>query len=361
MKIEIIKVNELNAFVHSDLFQTFSDIPITHLRAISQSNNPRATDDDVALIFAHDDGVLCSYIGLLPDLLFTNTTQKIWWNSCWWANETRNNNASMQLFYLACKITGGRFYFPELTPHTSILIKQLKGFETANHKGIRAYLHLNSFEILKNKFPFFYKIKPLLRLMDACIRLLYLPIFTLWEKKLNTVESSYQFVNQIDAETSYFIEHHNTNELFRRNKKELEWIMNFPWITEDKPTASIPTYAFSLNAKSFKNRMIRVKKEDQIIGFFILLVKDGNAKLTYCFFEENHISTVINVMYKVLLDLNVFTFITFHPLISEYMKKNKHPFIFLRNQIKTVGFPIGLKQKLLPNSLQDGDGDCGFV
>lgn len=359
MKIETIKISELESFIDSALYKNFSEIPITRLRALSQAKNTRASKDDVALIFTHEDNILLSFIGLLPDTIWLgNEPQKAWWNSCWWANETEKSNGSMQLFYLACKLTNGKLYFPELTPHTGDLLNRMKNFTTLNVEGVRAYLKLNIADIVPARKKAFAKVRPMLLLIDWMINFIYLPIRLIWENKLQNKNLDYKIIDRIDDEAAHFIGKNNTNELFRRNKEELNWIIDNPWITEENVQPN-QKYAFSLQAKSFKTVLVKTYSNQQISGFFILLIRDGNAKLTYCYFNENSISDFVNILYKVLLTSNINTFLSFDSHISEYIQNNKNPFILTRKQVKTIAFPKD--GEIQPQAIQDGDGDCAFV
>jgi len=359
MKIETIKISELESFIDSTLYKNFADIPITRLRALSQAKNPRASQDDVALIFTHEDNELLSYIGLLPDTVWHgNEQQRVWWNSCWWANEKVKNNGSMHLFYLACKLTNGKLYFPELTPHTGELLNRMKNFTTLNVGGVRAYLKLNIADILPARKKAFVKVRPILLLIDWGINLIYSPFRWNWKKMLQKKDLDFKIIDRIDDEAAHFIGKNNTNELFRRNKEELNWIIDNPWITEGEAQPN-QQYAFSLQAKSFKTVSVKIYENQQIIGFFILLLRNGDAKLTYCYFNENSIANFVDILYKVLLNNNVFTFLSFDSNVSKFIQNNKNPFIFTRKQVKTIAFPKDVE--LQPQAIQDGDGDCAFV
>jgi len=358
MKIETIKISELESFIDSNLYKNFHEIPITRLRALSQAKNPRTSEDDVVLIFAHEDNKLLSYIGLLPDTAWLDDKlQKVWWNSCWWANEKENNNGSMQLFYLACKRTNGKLYFPELTPLTADLLSRLNKFTTSKVGGTRAYLKLELASILPARRNKFAKIRAVLILIDWSINLVYSPVLWNWAKKLKYKNLNYKIIDRIDDEVARFIDKHNTNELFRRNKEELNWIIDNPWITENEEQPN-QKYAFSLKVKSFKTILVKIYEGQQIAGFFVLLVRDGNAKLTYCYFNENSISDFVHILYKLLLTNNINTFLSFDSRIVEFIQNNKNPFIFYRKQVKTIAFPK--ETEIQPQNIQDGDGDCAF-
>ncbi|MDO9635267.1 MAG: hypothetical protein Q7J05_09590 [Paludibacter sp.] len=359
MQIEIIKVGELITFVNSSRFQELPQIPITRLRALSQAHNPRASEDDVALIIAYEDNKLLSFIGLLPDILICERKQqKIWWNSCWWANENEKHNGAMQLFYMASKITNGQLFFPELTPHTTGLLSLMMGFRIVEQCGVRGYLKLNLADILPARKASFKHIRFLLLVLDWLLNFIYKPILSIWKKKLQSKHLSYQIIDRVDEETAFYLAKHNEHELFRRNQTELNWILDYPWITEE-PADTNQKYSFSHHVKSFQVFLVKIHEINQMTGFFMLLVRDGNAKLSYCYHNPNSGSTFKDVLYKLLIENNINTFLTFNASIVQAIQKNNHPFVLVREQIKTIAF--SKEFKIQTQDIQDGDGDCAFV
>lgn len=356
---KIIRVSELIPFLKSDLYRSFDEVPITHLRALSQNHNPRAADDDVALIIAYQDNKLLSYIGLLPDVVFyNNKEQKVWWNSCWWANEKEGQNGAMQLFYQACKLTNGQFFFPELTPHTRNILKQLKIFQTVDKEGLCGYLKLNFADVLPSRKSIFKQMRVLLDLTDQTINFVCKPVICMWEKRLRSKCLEYRIINQIDDETKVFIGENNQGELFRRNQTELNWILNYPWVTEEV-TEVKQKYAFSFFVNGFKVLLVKIYETRKMVGFFILLMKNGNAKLTYCYYNSDSLVNFTDVLFKIMIDNKIKTFVTFNTVLMKHIRKYRNPFILMRKQIKTMAFPASFS--VHADAIQDGDGDCAFV
>ena len=364
MQIETIKVNDLVSFVESEAYKNSNRIAITRLRAMSQALNPRASADDIALIVAKDENNrLLSYFGLLPDLIWIdNQPQKMWWSSCWWGDETVSNNGSMQLFYLACKLTNSSLYFPELTPETKFVLKRIKKFSIKEFdNGVRGYLKLNFAGILPSRNSGFRKIKPLLAILDSIVNALHRPILSVWKNRLAAQNINYKVLNQIDAETTQFISEHNENELFRRNKDELNWIINNPWISTNELQPN-QDYAFTYHVKQFKNIPVKIYKNNQLSAFFLLLIHNGKAILTYCYSDQNTtVSDLINVLYLQLLDNDIHTFTAFNNDISNHILQSKNLFLLTRKQIKSVSFPKELDPEISSSKIQHGDGDCVFV
>ena len=138
MKLRLISIAELPAFVQSTAFQQLSKIPITPLRAISQSHNPRAEKEDIALVIAEDEaGQLLSYMGCLPDRLAAAPEVKICWCSCWWTDPEKGQAAAIPVFYKALESWGGNMFFDALPPHSVAILERLKFVDFKNIPGVQ--------------------------------------------------------------------------------------------------------------------------------------------------------------------------------------------------------------------------------
>jgi hypothetical protein len=199
-----------------------------------------------------------------------------------------------------------------------------------------------------------------LSVLDFAVNSSYLPVYFTFEKKLRKKNINYKLLHHIDDDAALFITNHNTSELFRRNKEEMNWMIDNPWITTEKPESD-QHYAFSHHAKTFRLDVVSIYDDKKICGFFMLLIRDGNAKLIYTYSEPDSIPLLIDVLYILLLEKKVNSFVTFNQPISEYIQKNSNPFLHTRKQIKTIAFPQDMSSVMYSSKLQDGDGDCFFV
>jgi hypothetical protein len=363
MRIEKITVGELTAYIESASFKASKDIPITRLRAISQSENPRAASGDIALLVARDEqNQLLSFVGLLPDTIFVNETpQKLWSNSCWWANPAVKENGGVQLLFLSCKLTANKLFFPDLTPHTAKIVAKMKGYNTLTlENGVRGYLHLNLVTLLPSRSVFFSKCKYILRLADSAANFIHMPTITLWKRHLHNKGLQYRILEEVDDEASGFIARMNRQEVFRREKEELNWIIRNPWITTDF-LPDDKRYAFTHTVSSFKTIPVTVYSEGNVCAFFILLFRNGNAQLTYFYACHEELGRAADVIFELLLKEKAFTFTAFNRQLSEYLFSHKHPFLLIRRQTKTIGFSKEYEGVIAEKSLQHGDGDCAFV
>ena len=81
MKISSYRIADLRRLLEDPVFWGQEVLPISKHRLVSHINNPRANEDDIVLLTAHEDGNVEAYIGILPDLCFTSDgkTQKFGW------------------------------------------------------------------------------------------------------------------------------------------------------------------------------------------------------------------------------------------------------------------------------------------
>lgn len=363
MRIEVLKIKDLIPFIESDLYKSFEELPITKLRAISQANNPRASADDPALLIAlNDQNKITSYIGFLPDTLqIGEKTQKIFSNSCWWAKKDCNDNGAMQLFFLGCKLTNNQLFFPDLTPHTKQLLGSMKAFTLRKiDYGICGYLKMDLANILPTKKQYFSRFKTLLTAFDSVVNVVYRPLKWIWKLKTANSNLNYEIVENIDAEIAGFIRENNKNELFQRAENEINWVLNYPWVTTN-PTDKTKSYAFSYELISFKTIPVRVYNYAGLVAFFMLLEHDGKVHIPYFYSRPEIINDTLKILYKLLLDNDVHTFTSFQRELNTVIRSNPHPFLHLRKRSKVIAFSKNIEAEFDSKVLQDGDGDCAFI
>ena len=82
LRIETIRAKDLEAFFFDYVKQASSQqiSPISQYRAISQSKNPYADENDAGLLVAYSGDLCVGYQGVLPGILRTPSgNHKIYW------------------------------------------------------------------------------------------------------------------------------------------------------------------------------------------------------------------------------------------------------------------------------------------
>jgi hypothetical protein len=387
MQTREITIAELPGFVQSELWQQLQPKPITQLRAISQSLNPRANADDVALIIASEGNRLLALAGILPNYIHGRADQKAASNTCWWADAQKGRQIAFPLLMKAFALSRERMFMTDLTPHTRSILEKTGRFEFPDvPDGIRGFLKFNLHEVLPAKMPSLQKFRPLLRFLDHTVNLLFLPFRIINQTRFKAKGISMEpqpgqavfnrssnlkkeaikieILNALTNELHAFIEAHSGDEFIRRSGKELEWIIQHPWIITQNHNSSAPRvdYPFSHLVKSFEQYFLHLSSSEKTIGLLLISIRDGHMKVPYAYFDQIDAPLVLKEIYRQAVLKNAVTLTLFLPELVHAMQSAAHPFIF-RKPIKRLAAVSKLLSPLFGQypRLQDGDGDVVFT
>jgi len=362
MRFKEIKALELISFINSDLFKNSKNIPITDQRAVSQFNNPRANVDSVALIIAIDDSnQIVGFIGALPDYFHKSKELKIAWNSCWWIDKENGKHTALPLFLKFLKLYDNKVMFRDMTTKTKQIITKLNKFEKVRDlKGFRYFLKLNSTEILPKRNKYFGLIKPILSIVDYTSNSIF-NIVNNYEG--NTDPLIIKELPYLDDDCFDFIDENNKNELFKRNIRELQWAIDYPWIVNKTKKAKGQYYYFSDEEKKFKNKIVKVYFKETLISVIFFTNNNGLVKIPYIYyFNELFIQQIVKVIYKILKSENAISFMTYNKHIIDYISENKNPFWYKKTDNKEFYVSKSLvKYTNWDFKFQDGEGDFMFT
>jgi len=365
MLIKEIMVAELPDFVNSNLWQQLNPKPITDLRAISQFHNPRANPNDIALIIAYENQLLIGLVGIFPNLINGQTGQTAYSNTCWWAHPQKGKQIAIPLFLKAFALCGQRMFMTDCTPHTLGILEKTNWFEFPDTTtGIRGFLKFNLHEIIPSKLPSTRILTPLLKMFDQTFNFILSPYRKAFRFKLKRNILTVELLKSLNEELYTFINNHSQNEFIRSSGKELEWIIQFPWIKTKNVDQSLTPfeYPFSYIVESFEQYFVKITSSDLTIGLLFISIRDGHMKVPYAYFNEKDAHQVLQVIYQQALLKNVVTLTVFCPQLVDVMASVPHPFLF-RKRIKRL---MAISKQLAAAYLQyprmqDGDGDVVFT
>lgn len=386
MQVREITIGQLADFVHSELWHALEPKPITPLRAVSQSMNPRAHPEDIALIIAFEEKRLIALAGILPNYLHGETDQKAASNTCWWADADKGRQIAFPLLMKAYALCHERMFMTDLTPHTLSILEKTGRFDfPAIPNGIRGFLKFNLHEVLPVKMPSLQKIRPLLRFLDNSVNVLLSPFRIINKTKFKvrdiTVEpqtgqvvfnrSSHlmgkeikiKILNSLTEEMHAFIEGHSHDEFIRRSGKDLEWMVNYPWITNDQHSSlSWVDYPFSHLVKSFEQYFLHFSTSGKTLGILLISIRDGHMKVPYAYFDKSDALLILKEIYRQALLKDAVTLTLFLPELVKAMHSSAHPFIFKKRirRLAAISKPLSALFGQYPR-LQDGDGDVAFT
>lgn len=387
MQIREITIGELDNFVRSELWQQLEPKPITPLRAVSQSKNPRAKPGDVALIIAYEGNCLAGLAGILPDAVNGQAEQRASSNTCWWVNEGKGRRLALPLFMKAFALCGQRMFLTDMTPHTMSILEKTNWFEFPSvDYGMRGFLKFNLHEILPAKRPSLRKLRPLIALSDQLLNLLFSPLSLLNRKRFgmkdvkvettsgeavfnrssfsNQKQLNIEILNSLDQQLHTFIEQHSQQEFIRRSALEMEWILSHPWIKTPKEAspADAFNYPFSHIVGHFQQYFLHLSTNEKTTGLLLISIRDTHMKVPYAWFDEKDAELILKVIYQQALQKKATTLTLFRPSLVEAMQTAPHPFIFRKSIRRLVAISRELSDlyRQYPD-LQDGDGDVAFT
>ena len=367
MEFRSLNKSTLQEYVESPNFGKDEEIPISFHRAISHINNPRINATDTLLILAEENGELLGYLGLLPELFFPENGPiiKIGYISCFWVSaKSRGKGLSQQLISMAHFTYRGYIMLSDYVPATKKIYEKTGFFaELPLHKkGIRLYLKSDFQTLLPPKKLLFKKNIPALKLVDSSLN----SLFNARQKALNfpLTDLTVETVKEVDEEIEQLILEKGGKNYFQRKKRELNWIVKFPWILSAHEKDEINRkYYFTSTEKSFENKLIKLKnKEGELVSFFFFTIKNGSIKLPY-FYTNSDVKYSIIALNHLLQAWNAKTFTTYHPKLVAVLKTGKTP-AFHKKEIRRNFLIDKQLSKLITHVnlfVQDGDGDAAFT
>jgi hypothetical protein len=185
--------------------------------------------------------------------------------------------------------------------------------------------------------------------------------------KFNSVNCpTFEYVSEIDREAWAFVREHKSKELMNRNREDLQWMVNNPWlISSGIRDHTAMRYSFSSTDTSFVFLNIKIyNKEMQMIGFLILSIRGRDMKIPYAYYKKGAEEAVMKVVYKHMLDLKLNMLTIFHSALVEQVKTKPSPF-FLKRDFQRhyiIGKVLREQLEATPDfTIQDGDADAAFT
>jgi GNAT superfamily N-acetyltransferase len=368
--MEIRKFNsiELKEFIYSEEYKNLKVIPITRHRALSHINNPRVSPNDPILYLAYDKGELVGYRIVMADKIFLdNKEHKIGWYSCVWVDpNNRGKGIAKEVVKASLEDWENKIVLGDPVAESKALYLQTGQFtDIVKPTGIRGYLRFSITKIFINKIPALNKIKLLLQVIDYLLNIPNNIRLILWENSIKVNRKDIEYITEIDKEVELFITENNKQDLSRRNKTELNWILKFPWVLMNPiKDEYMEKFYFSSQSKQFFNLSIKINNREKLSAFLIITIRDGNLKIPFISLSnEVDLKKVLDVIYHHMLRYNLSTFTTFNSQLAQYIKNHPNPFILTKSIQRQFLFGKLFENQLLTNKvyIQDGEGDTAFT
>jgi hypothetical protein len=367
MEIKTFTVADLKTALVSEDFWLTKTLPITKHRALSYSRNPRAEEDDPVLLVAYQDNRVIGYLGILPDKIFVNdAVYKLGWLTSWWVDPSFSTaGVGAILLFKALNaydqyigVSGGSREARKAL-HASQKFMALKPLQ-----GLDIRLRLNVSRELPRRRPAMKIFRGLFKIFDAMMdEVVNLRSF-FWQRHHNPGQRlTFEYISDIDEETDRFIQRHYRHDLIRKEKADFSWIMNNPWILS-APLKDLTSkrYYFSSRADRFSYLGVKVfEHPTEMIGFFLLKVRDDRMSVLYSYFESRHAAAITAAALHHALAMDVSILSLYDELLVASFSTLRCPCWSVKKNSR--GFSLSKAFAEIPLAscrLHGGDGDLAF-
>ncbi|AZA82601.1 N-acetyltransferase [Chryseobacterium lactis] len=353
-ELKTFNKKELEEFISSGSFEQYDFLPITRHRAISQINNPKASDEQTLLILAFDEEKLIGYVGCFPDYFIVDGEKiRYAWLSTLYANpEFRKKRPAKALLKKVFEEYQDRIVITEFTREAEALYNIMGVFEYVFPKeGKRYYFRADAAAIIPEKKPKTKKLKPLFQTLDVVAN----SFISVKNMMVRKPDFHYEILNHIDKESSDFISEFSSN----RTPEEINTFIEHPWVLEGEKNEK---YLFSSYANVFKYFWIKIFDENnQLTACVLLQLRNGYLKIPYLF-TQTGFERVIQFLNYFITKNKVKGFTCYQTSLNEAIGHSKtFPKIHERDFKREYLFHKQLLKDLPENfdpHYQDGDGDC---
>ena len=359
--IKDIRIDELRNFINSNEFKKLDNLPISYHRAVSYINNHRANNQDIAIALLYRNEQLIAYRCLYSDYFFLKDKKVdfAWISGSWVHPDYRRQGYSMKLLKHCIEKNNEQLMFSNYAPESKSLYDKSGQFsKVAELKGKRFYFRFSFAELLPPKYSFFKKIKPILSFTDFLLNILFDIRFLFYKNTAKSIH--YKEKDSIGSETHHFIETHNKNNPFKRNSKEINHAMNYPWIIENAfPDEQDTKYYFSSSAKVFKYIKVKVCDEKNNLSAFLLLkIRNKSMTIPYTFFRNKELDKLIKIIIDSVKKYKIKYLTIYNSLLIDELLKEKKLILFSKNMHRKF-FATNKMAEMFDKSAMfyDGDGD----
>jgi GNAT superfamily N-acetyltransferase len=355
-------------FINSDEFNQLENYPITRHRALSHINNPRAdADDKILYITSHNKKIVGYRLIMVDEIIINQQKEKIGWYSCVWVNPAyRGKGIAKQLVEQSLKDWNNKIIFQGPVKESQNLYYSTGVFNKASLSGVRGYCRFDSASIIKSKIPSLKPISFLFKIMDAVFNLFGDVVLKakLASNKLN--KGLIEVVAEVDEATNAFIIANNKNNLFKRDKTDLNWILKYPWIIQQDHMDEVSkNYYFSSVAKKFEYINVKfLNKNKEVEGFVIYQIRNEHLSIQFASYQDVQLEQVAAMTKELIKTHQINFFSTFDKSLTNYFHKNSGPFLFKKTILRDFYYSKKFEHYFNQNptlTFEAGDGDMIFT
>ncbi len=372
MILRKIKISELTALTLSAEYALWKQLPISPARAISQSLNPDAQPDDIALIIALDGlkSDLIGFIGALPSVAQSPETRRVVWVTNWWvASQHRGKGIAQTLLNSLLEVWGNVLCFQDLTLPTLKIIEKKNLFQTIQKQGVVVYIRTGLVNRLKKarysstKKQLFYRAiahSGFLWLIDQMGNFTLFFPQQIWTRSINSPKP--KVISTPSLQDFEFIKANSTGNFHVPRPEEFEMS---PWLVKPSPEMRFLSdkYPYSSFACSFSSFWLRWENDGQINALLFVTLREGVLKTQYVYCNDEFAKILPGALLSYCFEnLKADTLMTAQDFLTDFYISGRLPVLKKRKFTRYLAVSKDVMSHFEKETLfQDGEGDYKFT
>lgn len=367
MKFEIKKFNKLTLidYLNSDKYRNSDIWPISFHRARSHCNNPRIDNSDILLIIAEAEGKILGYRTVMADIAFNGSERlKVGWISGTWVDpEFRRKGLATDLFEEINSDWNSQLMYTNYAPISKKVYDKTGVFENYfSTIGCRFHMKSDLAEILPARFPLAKSLGKILPTADNFFNHYILPFIT--EPGMKS-RLSYNMVLKTrlnDDEVDLLFK----NTLTVRGAKELNWILDYPWVKQvgEIDEAVLDKYFFSAAADLFRQYFCLIFKNEKLVAIVMITLRNKQMKVPYFYSYDADLALIADLIFTEAWKNSISYIDIYDETLVKEMKLKTAYYAFSKSRDRSYMVSKSLIDKF-PNpstiTIPDGEGDVVFV
>jgi hypothetical protein len=330
---------------------------ISRNKALWLLNSPRIENDDFCFFFAMANNKIVAFISVIPDIvkIKTGSLKKIYWMTQWWTDKTFEKTIlPTYLFQQSLALTQNNILIKQYAQNVHNFYSK-QPFECLKLRPrYTTFFSLNPDSLIQ-RFPRLKHLRSLLHLNNYIVKNSIYRLNKV-KNKPRTNDLSYEYLNELDIESWEFINAYCSNDVIYKTKEYVNWQLDsrqyLQAVVAEKHNLKSTIEGYSEKVHIF---LIKVVKNDTMIGFLSFLNFDGVFYLKYFISAHENFGNMVDAFMEHLLKLKASHLYSENDKVIKAIKK-RYLTTFTHAPVKTALAHNDLFQNLKNTDIQDQDG-----
>lgn len=356
IEVKVYNKSQLRTLVETNEFwKEQGSIVISKNKVQWMLQSPRIEDEDICLMIGLADEKFVAFIHVIADDLNTKPSSKVYWMNEWWVQkEYQDTILGMYMYNDALKQMDFKVLVKSNAESANEFYRKQAFTSILTRERFTIFFSLNADSIIV-KFPFLKSVRTVIRLFEA----FSFKVINSWNKaklKGKTRNLSYEYLNEIDANTWEFCKNFLEDDLIKKDKEYLSWQLS------SAQYVSAPRYDKIYNSSRIggTNSVVEIKTftvyaESNIVAFISLLSFGNEAYVKYFLTSDDNFNLAVNALIENCIAMKRSYIFTDNDKLAKHISDNFAK-VFMYNVKKTAWGHNTIASKIdgLKTKEQDG-------